>query len=200
MQSQLTNSNSLHPTLWLNLPQSVLNTGCEPTLLIHLPAGVFYDPFTAHNPIITQGRTSKRGYNVELLTSTDDQIELEGAVGWTARRKAKAQATWFGTDQDAEVEEEQAQHEFGEEGTEEILQSLLREFSGGEQMRPGTAKIRHGVKNAAAATTQPKTAKAKAKVEIFGVEQAKDEVSTLMIRLNIDELRSADGMKSFQPH
>ena len=116
MESHLANAHSLHPTLALSVAPAVLAHGCRPSVLVHLPAGVFYDPYTASNPIITQGRT-KQAHIVQLLHS--GPVELEAAVGWTARTASPLHLD--------EVPREGGTASDGEANLHDIMQDVLRE-------------------------------------------------------------------------
>ncbi len=77
MEASLTHATSLHPTLSLSIAPSLLAaaTHCRPSVLVHLPAGVFFDPFTASHALARK-QDSKINF-VHLASS----VELEHAVG-----------------------------------------------------------------------------------------------------------------------
>lgn len=152
MNSTLTNPHSFHPTLSLSLPSTLLLTTlqCKPSILVHLPPGIFYDPYTAGN---AQSRGGKRGYEVQYLHS-GTVVELEGAVGFSERRKGgtgrKEEEQWWETNH---LLEKTRGEEEGEGGDDEGMQGLLE------------------------AVLREKVA----------------ELSSLLIELNVDKLRSQDG-------
>lgn len=173
MESHLANAHSLHPTLALSVAPAVLAHGCRPSVLVHLPAGVFYDPYTASNPIITQGRT-KQTHAVQLLHSGD--VELEAAAGWTARAASSSHPD--------EVRREGGTASDGEANLHDILQDVLRdkvrEFT--TETQPPAGKVRR--------RTSAKTQKRNREQE-----DVKKEVSSLVVELEVDELLAADGVK-----
>lgn len=82
-------AHSFHPTLSLTLTPSIppsLSSSCDANLLLHLPSGVFYDPYTANNDVI--GAREGRSQRGTVLTSAEVKgVELEQAVGWVGRAK-----------------------------------------------------------------------------------------------------------------
>lgn len=91
LQTHLVNAHSFHPTLALTLtpsssiPISALDTvACDANLLLHLPSGVFYDPYTASNDVIGATKNGRRAQRGTVLTSVR-AVELEKAVGWVSR-------------------------------------------------------------------------------------------------------------------
>ncbi|ETS59794.1 hypothetical protein PaG_06321 [Moesziomyces aphidis] len=77
MEASLTHATSLHPTLHVSIAPSLLANvaHCRPSVLVHLPAGVFFDPFTASH---TLTRKQDSHYKFVHLASS---VELEHAVG-----------------------------------------------------------------------------------------------------------------------
>ncbi|SPO31771.1 uncharacterized protein UTRI_06517_B [Ustilago trichophora] len=194
MNSTLTNSHSFHPTLSLSLPSSLLPTAsqCKPSILVHLPPGIFYDPYTAGN---AQSRGGKRGYEVQYLHSAT-MVELEGAVGFSGRRKGRTGRRegeqWWEINHSFEKGRGEAEGEGvgGDDGgMQGLLEAVLREKVAEYTAEPvvtGEQRVRHKL---GAKAKQPKGSVAK-KQET----QEVDEVSSLLIELNVDELRSQDEL------
>ncbi|KAJ1032875.1 hypothetical protein NDA18_001597 [Ustilago nuda] len=182
MQSTLINSSSFHPTLSLTLPPTLLTSpstsGCTPHILVHLPPGIFYDPFTASNPIITQGR-SPRGYNVSHLAN---EAELEDAVGYSIRKgKGKEDQQWWEKKETGFVEERETEEESRVQGLiQEAALEKVSEVTGGNVGEQHLGKRRKVVKKDQRGSEE----------EMGG----KKEVSTLVIEVvDVDELLRADG-------
>ncbi|SPO31387.1 uncharacterized protein UTRI_06517 [Ustilago trichophora] len=198
MNSTLLNAHSFHPTLSLSLPSTLLPTTsqCKPSILVHLPQGIFYDPYTAEH---ARARSGKRAYEAQYLNG-GRAVELEGAVGFSSRRKRRGQEEkgeqWWETNHSLERRTESARGEeegvgvVGEHGgMQGLLEAVLREKVAeytGERVVQGEQRVTHKI----GAKAKPAKGSAANKVETQG---HKDELSSLLIELNIDELRSQDG-------
>lgn len=157
MEARLINPSSFHPTLSLTIPQDYIpsDSPCKPNVLVHLPPGIFYDPYS---------RTQPQPYTVQHLTK---EVELEQAVGWTGRRSEQKVGA-------------AAEGEGGlsmQELLEDVLREKVEEISG-EKVRVRRRKDKGKQKGDAAE------------------RMSKAEASSLMIELNVDELRAADGIET----
>ncbi|KIS65866.1 uncharacterized protein UMAG_06241 [Mycosarcoma maydis] len=183
LRTSLLSADSFHPTLLItlpspNVPANLHSQACDANLLVHLPSGVFYDPFTASNTIINGGaRKARRG---EVLT--DSRVELEAAVGWTARPSAKAERQWW---ERAEADERRSVD------MQDVLSAALRQAAGQVVTDQLPVKL----------SLDKDRARVKASDQNGKQNQSqtfKQERSTVVIPVPVDELLTADGL--FQVH
>lgn len=185
MDWRLINAESFHPTLAITLPPALLTSHeCMPHVLVHLPPGVFYDPFTADNAM-TQAEIGKSRSSKWKVVSLAEEVELEHAVGWSVRRnRADAEGVTKANegqgrerrdaDEDADDLERQIHH-----ALQEALRDTARKHVA-DSAEPQLGKARVTV-------PKPKTETKKAQQEA----EAEAEASTLLI-----ELLTADGFKA----
>ncbi|GAC95119.1 ferredoxin/adrenodoxin reductase [Pseudozyma hubeiensis SY62] len=178
LTTTLLNANTFHPTLSITLarttiPSSISHASCSANLLINLPSGVFYDPFTASNPIVGSGSGS-RG---QVISTSG--LELEHAVGWTSRSmQGRTSRQWWERSDDDEEQE----------GGGVDLQDLL----GAALRRKAQEVERREVEGGAVRVSlDSKKVRVKAKGQMRQRQEFKQERSTVVIP--VDELLRTDG-------
>lgn len=101
---------SFHPTLTLSLPQAFLqpsssSSQCQPHLLLSLPPSLFLDPF---HPSTSHFKHTARIQELHYLSATTEgNVEIEKAVGWTMDRKSVPRGKREKAQADAEEAEAQ---------------------------------------------------------------------------------------------
>ncbi|KAJ9476130.1 Protein PBN1 [Pseudozyma hubeiensis] len=177
LTTNLLNSNTFHPTLSITLPRttipsSISRASCSANLLINLPSGVFYDPFTASNPIIGSGNGS-RGQ----VVSTSG-VELEHAVGWTSRSmRAKARRQWW------ERSDEDEEESWGGVDLQGLLGAALRRKAQEVKREEEGGEVNLSL--------DAKKVRIRAKGQMQQRQEFKEERSTVVIV--VDDLLSGDG-------
>ncbi|SJX66545.1 uncharacterized protein SRS1_16774 [Sporisorium reilianum f. sp. reilianum] len=178
LQTRLVNAHSFHPTLALTLSPAIppsVSKECSANLLLHLPSGVFYDPYTASNDVIgVKAGRARRG-----TVLMEGKAELEAAVGWMARAKgAKGERRqwWERAGEEAEAEGLDMQG---------ILAAALRRKA--EEVAGVGEAVKVSLDKGSRVQVRPPTGAKQGKAE------DKRERSSVVVPIQIDDLLNANG-------